>query len=340
MITGAHRFRPARILEPPLISLRFSARDLAATRFACSRLREVVSAVQVLKDTGARAVHLPWVRQARERLVGVRYPLLDQLVPMPAWHLPDFLAPVPAATAPSLAAELDRLRATPADRVRGELASLEGPLPPLVAELAADPQAGLDRLAAEMDRFWTAAIAPHWPRIERLVEGEVLYRARRMARGGPAALFDGLHPKVSWQQDVLRIAQRRRSAERTLAAGRGLVLVPAVFIWPGAVFEIDENRYQPGLCYPARGIATLWERGGAAPPQALAALLGRGRAQLLAELGSPASTTELAARTGQSAANVSHHLAVLHAAGLLARHRTGRTVLYLRTALAEALLDG
>ncbi|WP_323185651.1 ArsR family transcriptional regulator [Kitasatospora sp. NBC_01287] len=72
----------------------------------------------------------------------------------------------------------------------------------------------------------------------------------------------------------------------------------------------------------------------------MAALLGRGRAQVLSELASPASTTELTARTGQSAPNVAHHLAVLHAAGLVGRHRTGRTVLYLRTALAEALAPG
>ncbi|MFE0460365.1 DUF5937 family protein [Kitasatospora sp. NPDC058965] len=323
-----------------MFTLRFSAQDLAATRFAVSRLREVVCAVQVLKDVGARALHLPWVRQARERLAGVDYPLLDQLVPMPAWHLPNFLAPAPTATAPSLAAELDRLRATPADQLRSQLARLGEPLPPLVAELAAAGTAGLDRLAGEIEAFWDAAVAPHWPRMERLLEGDVLHRARRMAQGGPAALFDGLHPKVGWQDDELRIVQRRQTAGRSLAAGRGLVLVPSVFIWPGAVFESDETRYQPGLCYPARGIATLWERGGAAPPEALAALLGRGRAQLLAELDSPASTTELAARTGQSAPNVSHHLAVLHAAGLLARHRTGRSVLYLRTALAEALLHG
>ncbi|MFJ8442559.1 ArsR family transcriptional regulator [Kitasatospora griseola] len=51
----------------------------------------------------------------------------------------------------------------------------------------------------------------------------------------------------------------------------------------------------------------------------------------------PATTTELGARTGLSAPTVSHHLHALHDAGLAARHRTGRTVLYLRTAAAELL---
>ncbi|WP_035850337.1 winged helix-turn-helix domain-containing protein [Kitasatospora azatica] len=323
-----------------MLSVRFSAQDVAATRFACSRLREVVSAVQVLKDVAARAIHLPWVRESRTRLRGVDYALLDQLVPMPAWYLPDFLAPVPVATAPGMAEELAELTATDPALARAQLDRLPRPLPPLVAELQADPAAGLTRLAQEILLFWRAAVEPHWPRIERLIEGEILHRARRMAAGGPAALFEGLHPKVSWQDDRLRIDSRRHSAQYRLAAGRGLVLVPSVFVWPGAVFEVDETQAQPGLVYPARGIATLWERGGQAPPSALAALLGHGRARVLSELAAPASTTELALRTGQSAPNVAHHLSVLLAANLVARHRTGRTVLYLRTALAQALVGG
>ncbi|WP_442906782.1 ArsR/SmtB family transcription factor [Kitasatospora sp. NBC_01246] len=75
-------------------------------------------------------------------------------------------------------------------------------------------------------------------------------------------------------------------------------------------------------------------------PDGLARVIGRTRARLLAELDAPASTTELAARTGLSAANVSHHLTALRGAGLAARHRAGRTVLYLRTEAAELLLRG
>lgn len=327
-----------------MLSIRFSAQDVAATRFACSRLREVVASVQVLKDAGARAVHLPWVRQTRERLAadGVRYELLSQLMPMPAWYVPDFLCPMPNGPMPTgpgrgIEAELAVLADTPAQRVRAELDRLPQPWPPLVAELYADPEAGLARLVAEILAYWAVAVEPHWDRIERLTEGEILYRARKMAAGGPAALFDGLHPKISWQDDRLRLAQRRYAREHVLDAGHGLVLVPSVFIWPGAVVQAEDSS-QPGLVYPPRGIATLWERGGAAPPRALAVLLGRGRAQLLSELGSPASTTELALRTGQSAPNVSHHLSALRAAGLVAGHRSGRTVLYLRTTLAEALV--
>ncbi|MGW6913141.1 ArsR/SmtB family transcription factor [Kitasatospora sp. NPDC054939] len=324
-----------------MLTLDFSAQDLAATRFATSRLLEVVASVQTLKDPGAKAVHLPWVHRTRRRLAeeGVRYPLLSELVPMPAWHLPDFLTAIPYATAAGLEPELAVLTATPPDTVRAELRHLDGRLPPLVARLRDDPPEGLARLADEIRAYWRAALEPYWGRIERLVEGEILHRARRMAAGGPGALFEGLHPKVAWRDGRMTVAQRRYDIERRLEGGRGLVLVPAAFIWPGALWQADDTG-QPGLVYPPRGVATLWESSAATAPAGLARVVGGTRARLLAELDAPASTTELAARTGLSAANVSHHLTALHGAGLAARHRTGRTVLYARTEAAELLLGG
>jgi DNA-binding transcriptional ArsR family regulator len=84
-------------------------------------------------------------------------------------------------------------------------------------------------------------------------------------------------------------------------------------------------------------VGTLWERSGQAP-DALSALLGRGRARLLAEMATPLSTTELARRTGITAGGVSQHLTTLRAAGLVVTHRQGRALLNTRTAVAEALL--
>ncbi|WSG48131.1 helix-turn-helix domain-containing protein [Dactylosporangium sp. NBC_01737] len=60
---------------------------------------------------------------------------------------------------------------------------------------------------------------------------------------------------------------------------------------------------------------------------------------MLAELGTPASTTDLAQRTGLSAPGVSQHLTTLRDAGLVSAHRAGRRVLYARTSAAEAVLD-
>lgn len=320
-----------------MLTWEFSAQDLARTRFARSPLGEVVTSVEVLKDPGRHAVHLPWVRQATRRLAGVDWELLSQLVRLPTVYVPDFLTPVPTASSPTIEQALAELAATDPAVVRRDLARIKGELPPLVAELARDPESGLVRLAAEVRAYWDAAIAPHWAGIERLAEGEILRRARQMSTGGPAALFADLHPLVTWERDTLRIGHRLIDAHHRLDGERGLVLVPTVFAWPG-VFSQQNPPWQPGLVYPPRGVATLWETAGSAVPEGLARVIGRTRTRLLAELDTPASTTELVERTGLSAPNVSHHLAALRDAGLLARHRTGRTVLYLRTDAAELLL--
>ncbi len=77
------------------------------------------------------------------------------------------------------------------------------------------------------------------------------------------------------------------------------------------------------------------------PDSALVALIGPPRARLLTLLREPASTTELARRLGVSASAVSQHLrgAARRPAGQPAR-RAGRSVLYLRSELADALVGG
>ena len=79
-----------------------------------------------------------------------------------------------------------------------------------------------------------------------------------------------------------------------------------------------------------------------APPgahaDAIAAVSAAPGPLLLTELESPASTTDLAQRTGISAAGVSQHLTALRDAGMVSAHRAGRSVLYARTAVAESLL--
>ncbi|MEU0396594.1 winged helix-turn-helix domain-containing protein [Streptomyces sp. NPDC006208] len=94
----------------------------------------------------------------------------------------------------------------------------------------------------------------------------------------------------------------------------------------------------PQLAYPARGAGSLWEPRRTTGTAAIAAVLGRSRTLLLTELETPASTTELAHRTGLSPAGVSQNLTALRDAGLVSAHRAGRSVLYARTSIADSLL--
>jgi DNA-binding transcriptional ArsR family regulator len=294
--------------------------------------------VRVLRAPAQHGLHLPWVRRTREALAaaGVAPGLLADLVPMPRHYIPDFLTPPPTTPVPDFEAELAALAATPPAQVRAELERMGGDWSPAVTALHADPAARLGALVDGIRAYWAVAVAPDWPRIRGLLEGEVSYRARRLTEGGAHLLFRDLHPRVAWRRDRLLVRHRHWSTARRLD-GRGLVLVPSAMVWP-AVYSITTPPWQPTLLYPPRGVATLWAAGGAGDPEALAGVLGRARARLLATLEAPASTTELARRTGLTPGGVSQHLTALRRAGLVVGHRAGRSVLYARTTVAEALL--
>jgi hypothetical protein len=209
--------------------------------------------------------------------------------------------------------------------------------PPDARPLLERPAEALPALVAQMRAFWDAALAPWWDRIAALLEGEIGWRARRLAAVGPQAAFAGLHETVRFRDGAVHVSERKATVDVDLA-GRGLLLVPAAFAWP-TVWPMVDPPWQPALVYPPPGVAELWapdER----DDEALAGLLGRGRARVLATLDRPASTQELADRLAASPAGVSEHLGVLRRAGLVAGRREGRRVVYARTAKGDGLCSG
>ncbi|AEV88380.1 ArsR family transcriptional regulator [Actinoplanes sp. SE50] len=301
----------------------------AATRirFGVSCLWEVVTSLRVLHGRGDHPVHRRWADRNRPGPGG----LLARLVPPAGGYAPDFLTPPPAGLTADLDAELSVLRQTDHDVVRAHLALLAGDPAPGLAE---DPDRGLARLCDEIAAYWASSIAPDWPRMHGLLDADVRRRAHRLATDGAAAVLNDLHDRVRWTGGTLLVDQRHCTAS-DVPDGSGLVLIPSVFAWP-AVLTVSAWG-TPQLAYPAAGVATLTETP-AAPPDALSALLGAGRARILSELHVPRSTTGLARRTGLTAGGVSQHLRVLRAAGLVTTHREGRSLLNSRTAAAETLL--
>jgi DNA-binding transcriptional ArsR family regulator len=319
------------------VRIQLAGTALARVRFAVSPVFETVMALDVLRRPGAHAVHLPWVAQVRPSLGQIPdLPLLQALLRYEG--KPGFLMPVPDDRMPDLATELRRVRATPARQLRRDLDWLSDRLPPPLRALYDDPRAGLSRVAAAVRACHQALIAPYWPRIVRLLEADIAYRAGTLTDGGVAAVFADLHRQVAWTDGELMLHPEHRPAEPVTVrlSGHGLVLSPSVFCWPrtwAAVRPVAAGIVR----YPARGLAALWETRGPAP-DALAALLGRTRAALLELLAEPATTADLSARLAVTAGGVSQHLGVLRAAGLVATRRDGRTVLHLRTDRADALL--
>ncbi|WP_181799639.1 ArsR/SmtB family transcription factor [Kitasatospora acidiphila] len=320
--------------------LDFSADDLALLRFAVSPLWEVVASYRLLRSAAAHRVHRRWAEQvgARVTAAGLDGGWLAELFAHPG-YAPDFLNPAPSGPAPTLAEELAVLTVTPADRVRRDLDHLarhQGPLGPRLRALHADPPARLDRLAAEIEAYWQLALAPYWARIRAVLDADLFHRARQVAERGAGQVLDDLHESLSWDGARLRLRGRKQSLARR-RTGPGLVLVPVAFGGDRVRSRVAPPD-PPQLAYPTRGSGTLWEPRPTADGAALAAVLGRSRTRLLIELDTPASTTELAHRTGLSAAAVSQYLTALRAAGLVSAHRAGRWVLYARTAAGETLL--
>ncbi|MGW3391850.1 DUF5937 family protein [Streptomyces cinereoruber] len=328
--------------------LVFSAADLAQTRFAVSPLWEVVTSFRVLAQRPDSAPHQRWAAQVRPRIVraGLDRGRLAALVPADG-YLADFLNPTPDGPFPTLVAELDAVRRTPAGQVRKDLRKLALDARPgagpwgagggVLRALHDDPVAVLPKVAEEIEVYWELALAPYWARIQKVLEADVFHRARQVAEHGSARVLGELHETVRWDDGTLHLVRRHCALTRD-QAGSGLLLVPSVFVWP-RVLTRTVHPDPPQLAYPARGFGTVWEPRTTASTDAVAAVLGRSRTLLLAALDTPASTTWLAAHSGLSAAGVSQHLIALRNAGLVTAHRSGRSVLYARTSVADQLLN-
>ncbi|MET7802827.1 ArsR/SmtB family transcription factor [Streptomyces decoyicus] len=324
-----------------LAELAFSASDLAQVRFAVSPMWEVAPSFRLLRSGTTHPVHRAWVDQVRPRVVaaGLDRGWLCELIPPTGGYVPDFLNPAPAGPAPTPAAERDAIRASPADRVRQDLDHLarhQGNLGPRLRTLHYDPQGLLTKVTEELEMYWELALAPYWARIRAVLDADILNRARMAAEHGAGHLLNDLHTSLSWDDNGLRLARQKQPLTRK-TAGTGLLLIPSAFTGPGLRTRTTLPD-PPQLAYPARGVGSLWTPRPVTQTNTLAAVLGRSRTLLLTELEIPASTTQLAHRTGLSPAGVSQYLTALRNAGLVSAHRAGRSVLYARTDAAEALL--
>lgn len=320
------------------LTIDLDVAELAATRFAISPLSETVACLQQLGGRERQASALPWLRWAEDELA--RAPLdLPWTWPLivndrPGW--PEFLVPAPRGAGPSIEDDLAALRRTTARQVRRSLGRVFGTeLRGTTAELAERPSEGVQAIADELREAHDRLIAPHWPRIRAVLDADVAHRARVLATGGAAQLFDGLHPDLRWRDGGLLL-----TGDRPVHRGPGgLVLIPVVLGSPHVLVKRSTST-QTTIRYPARGRGALWTAGTQPPADGTVRLLGRARAGLLEALRSPATTTELARALGVTPSAVSQHLAVLRENGLVDRERSGRRVLYLTTALGTSLLGG
>jgi hypothetical protein len=318
----------------------FTVGDLTDVRFCTSPLWETVFSVRVLDDPGRFPTLGPWLRQTRTALaerpvVAANLAYLREFVRTGTW-MPDFLTPPPRSQQVELADELDQMMRTPLDRVSADIRACARwrPISATARAAAEDPSGVKKLLRASIEAWHEVAIAPHWPRMQALHDADIAYRTRQLSRGGLRMLFSTLHPTVRWADDRL-ICDDPYNLSLSVA-GRGLPLVPSVFVDRRVLWNVSDDAPPAGV-YPVRAVGTLWSDG-TAPGGGLSKLLGTGRAHVLGLLHAPATTTDLARRTGLSAGAVSQHLSALHGAGIVDRTRHGREVYYEVTEVGAGLL--
>lgn len=317
-----------------MLTVRVDAARLVRSRFALSRLAELSCALEVLTHPGRAPFAREWVATTRPRLDVGAVALVHALVEHDSAYVPDFLVPLPPEYEPALDAELATVATTPAATVRHQLAKAfpSGPLPAAVAEVLdrGGERAVAEVAAEQLHRCWQVTLADGWPALRRVLDEDVRHRAAAAARSGFAGILADLHPTLRWDGTLLA---KQTAYDLTLDAEPGLVLTPSVFLpWP-AVWNGSPADVLLG--YPARSRGAVWS----SPSPVLGApALGRRRVALLADLGTPRSTSELAARHRLSPATVSYHLNRLGTDGLVTRRQDGHSVLYSATDSAKALL--
>ena len=319
-----------------MIEYKFCSEDLARTRFAISPMWETAAAIRALRNPSVASLHIPWVKRIRPHLREMDLSLPLALLPKKG-YIADFLTPPPVSPLMSIADELAMIRETSPELVAHDVELLvrnDNP-PETLQPFLDDPAGSVERLADSLETFWSVAIEPDWPRIQSLLEADILYRSRRLTEGGLDLLFSDLHGEVEWGGDVLTIKCECAVPDLDLA-GRGMLLVPSAFS-PHKTSAMTEEPWQPTVIYPARGVALLWEEARTAP-EALSKVMGRSRAALLADLDAPRTTTDLAQRLEMTPGGVSQHLTALKDSGFVTARRNGRVVLYCRSELADQLV--
>lgn len=321
-----------------MITFELSPDVLGHTRFAFSPLGEATYSLRLLGSPNPASVHMPWLRRARESLAGVDLALL-MAVAAPGRWVATFMVPTasPSTTIEEQLQDLTHMSPVAMARDLGEVWADSGTPRRGQQLLGAGPRApGV--LAETIWNYWDAVIAPHWPRMCGVLEGDVSHRLTRLVSDGLFGLLADLHPDVALDGHLLNIDKPQHATARFTASE--MTLVPSVFVWPTVVLD-DGLEGTFAVTYPARGVGQLWEGLGEmikSDGNSLGNLLGRTRAAVLGLTAVPTSTTAIARELGQSPSTISQHLSVLREAGLVNARRSGKSVLYSQTPLAISVV--
>lgn len=322
-----------------MISIHFPARHLMNLRFAFSPLLETSVSYHLLRHPEHNVLYSTWVDDTRRALHGIELPYMDAVI-LARHYTADFLTPPPPSPRTNFEEEMATVLATPHEIVRQNvqyIIDLEGSSEVRDFFLAY-PGDALYCLVEELRLYWKRAVAPYWPRIQAVLENDVLYRARTLATEGIESVIKTLHPIADYQPGVVTLDKHYKNKDLTeyFTDSSTLALVPSVFSFSHIYWQLDPA-WQPMLMYPTRGTG-LWYSSPPDTSDALEVTLGEGRAKVFLALRDPASTGELAGKLHFTSGAVSQHLALLRRAGLIESFRSGHHVFHRLSERGEKML--
>jgi DNA-binding transcriptional ArsR family regulator len=342
-----------------MIRFHLPASAVERVAFAYSPLFEAVLSLHVLVEPKHHPLQHDWVRRMRELPDDLRRDIHAFAFAYRS-YVPQVLAPTPSAGYATFAEELTRLRAqSPAavalefsvplapaarsrdpdrlddaaacDEIIARAAGLGRETSRLVRLLLDDPPAFVERVADVLARYWDAAFAVEWERVEPLIAAAVADAGRQLADGGLYSYLPRLSPELLIDAAAQTVAiDRRHEHEVYVGANTELTLTPSVYLWPHVRVNCD-SPWPLAIAYPAPALAR--EARPQLPPEDLVrilrALADPARLEMLRLIAArPRSTQELAPLVGMTEAGASRSLRLLNEAGLLRTRRRGRYLLY------------
>jgi len=324
--------------------IHFAAGDLQRIQVSptLGPLAETVMAMSLLRcPMQPSGLYSQWRGQVKSR-VTPQMTALANLIPVGCKGVDLCTLTGPA---PTIEQGVQALMAMPSDHylVEVEFVARQHKLPEAAWAVAEVDGPARYELAQAARAAYRALVAPYWRRIQACLHAEQVTRNRVLSLGGPERLLASIQGElIRWRPPVLEV--HMCGDVDVHLEGRGLVLVPSVFV--GSVPTLHQNPNDetaaPVLVLPLADERVrhgqLWD-GPKDRTLALAALVGRNRAAVLSAIAEGGTTTEVASRVGISLAAASQHASVLRGAGLIMTRRQGSSVLHVLTPLGAELLQ-
>jgi DNA-binding transcriptional ArsR family regulator len=340
-----------------LIRIAIPAHPGEGVAFATSPLLECVLSLHVLLGPKHHALQHEWVRRMRRLPTGLRREI-EAYGFVYRRQIPDLLVPSSHDAPLAFEEELARLQALAPDLL---LAGLGRPLydhggrgggelfdDPAVRRtmmeradadgareeaslLLEDSSEFARRLSRMLERYWEAAFAAEWVRIEELLARSILTAGRLLATVGLWPVLGRLPARCRIDPVRHELLMDLPHAHAVgVSAERPLVLSPSAFVWPHLLVNCDPP-WPLALVYAAPEIAREAEP--RLPPaellRILRALGDDTRLRVLKLIAQrPRTTQELEPLAGLSRAGVSKSLQRLAEVGLIVATREGYYVVY------------